>query len=321
MLYNQIIKNFLPKFPQFKLVDIELEDDHFKVLVEKTKVMPIKTTLTEKILEESSFRRNSGTIENVAEYFPDLGSKIGGDVNGIAYDYEGKVAKFTMSFDEARLLSFFIKKMPKHFARVYSVEEVYLNEQPTNVFCIIRDKLAELSKTDYNIIYMFADALENDEDVDIEKLIPYKRESEVFKYVNKIYLEYVNMRNELLKFKGYDLKPKNLGRKKDGTLAAFDMESNISFPDMKLPAVYLNSFEDEKTSFVEQILREVDNPSASSSGDPGTMPNDFTEYMAEDSLPDRMTMETGAIPNSLDEVEKVLEELEESVLKQYPKLK
>lgn len=228
------------------------------------------TNLIKKILKETR-------TESIASYIPDLGKKIGEGVNGVAFDYMGKVIKITANYDEARLCNLFVNRPVKFFTKIYSVQEIYLNDKSTDTYAIIREKLSPLTKDEHIIITVIAMAVEYGEEANLNAT-PLQRYDK--KYVRSIFDEFMELKKGLNNFKMYDLAPDNLGRKKTGTLAAFDAETEISFGDIKFPVLYLNSFEDEEID-ESIILKEWNDEFPNTKNDPG-YGLEFSEYISED---------------------------------------
>lgn len=254
----------------------------------------------QKILKESSF-------EEIIDLIPDLGKKLGTGVNGVAYDYFGKVLKITMNLEDASLAFLLKERKPLHFTIIFSVEEIYENNKATGVYLIKREKLKYLNQDEHKILSDFNYLIEYHGDWNDKEFLELSNQYNPT-LVKKLHKEYKQLFLELNKFKLYDLGPHNLGRKKDGTLAAFDAETNISFPDTykKFTPFYIDSLDNEN-ELTESLLKEFDDefPNTRQDG----QPLEFTEYMTEADT-ESLTMETGAIPNLLDEIVEAVNKLE-----------
>lgn len=264
--------------------------------------------IVKKILKESSF-------DNIIHLIPDLGKELGAGVNGVVYEYFGKALKITMNLEDASLALLMKQRNPKHFTTIFSIKEVYQNEKATGVYLIEREKLSQLSKIEYDILFDFDYIIQyyfDGEWKDEQFLEAAKQYDPAL--AERLYKEYKKLYIELSRFKMYDLGSKNLGRKKDGTLAAFDAETNLSFSDSykKFDKFYVDSME-EQNDLIESTLKELDN--SNSPAMPDIMPNEFSAYMAE-ATDESMTMETGAIPNPLDENDD-LNEVNYSIIVEY----
>lgn len=150
-----------------------------------------------------------------------------GGSGGAAYKYEGKVLKFTGDIEEINKLKILQKKNSNYFAKIYFLKKIPVPKYADDGFeyyIVIKEYLYSLSEKEMKVINLVYEYPEK-----IKSLLKQSENETDKKFINSLYKKYNKMRSELLSMlgksfvNGLDLKAENVGWKKDGTLAAFDI--------------------------------------------------------------------------------------------------
>lgn len=156
-------------------------------------------------------------LETIAGWYH-LGDSefLGQGASGIVFSYKSnKTLKITSNDEEIFYLKKIMTKPLKHFTKIFTIQKVIVDNKNLKNYDF------------YIIIKEFLTSLSTEEDTFVQAFQGRRQFIQDDPNAVEFYKELTDLKNELRLNLGnsftFDLSPDNLGRKSDGTLAAFDL--------------------------------------------------------------------------------------------------